>query len=225
MNRWLIEDMEWTITLEEAAEILHVHEDDMEEFEEVFTKILPVIRPKIYFGREEILENDGRNVKIGDQVFKSRVLGVNLENVKEVYPYIMTSGLEAYNFANSFDDELYKFWAHQTCEIALKRAASSAFEQVKQILGKEKLYAMNPGSLSAWPISEQEPLFNLLGDVYEKTGVSLTPTYLMIPVKSGSGIWFESDKHYANCMMCPRSDCRNRRAEFQPNMFHEQYGE
>jgi len=225
MNRWVIKDMKWSLTCEEAAEILHVQEDDYDEFEDVFKETFPHIKPVVYFGREEIIENDGRNVKIGDQVFKSRILGVNLENVKEVYPYIMTSGLEAYQHANQYDDDLYKFWSHQICEIALKRSAGEAFEEVKAILGKEKLYAMNPGSLSAWPISEQEPLFNLLGDVYEKTGVSLTPTYLMIPVKSGSGIWFESQKHYANCMMCPRSDCRNRRAEFQPEKFREEYGE
>ncbi|MBQ4159144.1 MAG: hypothetical protein IJD86_13530 [Clostridia bacterium] len=225
MNRWLIENMSWSLSAEEAASILHVNEDDFEEFEDVYNAVMPLISPKIYFGRESIIENDGRNVLIGNTWFHSRILGVNLENIKEVYPYIITSGLEAYKHSESYDDDLYKYWSHQICEIALKRATGAGFEDVKQILSKDNLAAMNPGSLSAWQISQQKPLFELLGDVYEKTGVSLTPTFLMIPIKSGSGIWFETKTHYANCMMCPRSDCRNRRAEFDPNMFKEKYGD
>lgn len=225
MNRWLIKDAEWSLPISEAAEILHVSEDDFEEFEDVFQKILPVLSPMIYFGKEPVTSNDGRNVVIGNTAFKSRVLGVNLENVKEVYPYIISCGREAYELAESMDDDLHKFWALQICEIAMKRFTSAGFEEVKRILGAEKLAAMNPGSLSAWPISEQAPLFELLGDVYEKTGVTLTPSFLMIPIKSGSGIWFKTETHYANCMLCPRSDCPNRRADFQPNLFREKYGD
>ena len=225
MNRWIIRNTKWSLSLEEAAEILRVSEDDMEEFEEIFNKIMPCVSPMIYFGRETIVSNDGRNVMIGNTLFKSRILGVNLESIQEVYPYIITSGRKAYELAESFDDDLYKYWGHQICEIVLKRSTAAGFEDVKQILGKEKLSAMNPGSLSAWPISEQRPLFDLLGDVYEKTGVTLTPSFLMVPIKSGSGIWFETETHYANCMMCPRSDCPNRRAEFDPKMFEEKYGD
>jgi len=35
-----------------------------------------------------------------------------------------------------------------------------------------------------------------------------------VPLKSGSGIWFPSESHYENCMLCPRTDCPNRRAPY-----------
>ena len=225
MIRHTLKNIPFEITPEESAEHLHVLEDDYEEFLDVYNEIVPLLSPAMYFGEEEIIANDGRKVVIGDQTFESRILAVNIKDVKKVYPYVATSGRKAYDRANQYDDSLYSFWAHGICELALKKAMSAGFEEVKARLGVSALNSMNPGSLSDFPISSQRPLFDLLKNVEEECGVTLTDTFLMIPVKSGSGIWFESDKHYANCMMCPRVGCPHRRADYREDMFEKEYAE
>lgn len=225
MIRHTLRDLPFTITPEEAAKTLRVHEDDYDEFLDIYNEIVPLLSPAMYFGAEEIRSNDGRKVVIGDQTFESRILAVNIRDLKKVYPYVVTSGRAAYDRAMAYDDSLSSFWAHGICELALRSAMTAGFEQVKARLGVSALNAMNPGSLSDFPISEQKPLFDLLKNVEEECGVTLTDTYLMIPVKSGSGIWFESDKHYANCMMCPRVNCPNRRADYREDMFEAEYAQ
>jgi len=225
MIRHTLKNLPFTISPEEAAKMLHVNEDDYDEFLDVYNEIVPLLSPALYFGEAEILSNDGRRVVIGDQTFESRILAVNIKDVKKVYPYVSTSGRAAYERANAYDDSLYSFWAHGICEIALKTSMAAAFEEAKARLGVGALNSMNPGSLADFPISQQKPLFELLKSVEEECGVTLTDTFLMIPIKSGSGIWFESDKHYANCMMCPRVNCPNRRADYREDMFEAEYAE
>ena len=225
MNRFIIKNPELTLKIEEIAKALRVSEDDYDEFSDIFDKIVPLLDPRIYYGIEEVSSNDGHNVVIGDQTFVSRILSVNLKDAKKVYPYVATSGRAAYDKAESYTDSLYKFWAHGICEIALRKLFEASFEQIKARLGVSALNAMNPGSLADFPISQQKPLFDLLKNVEEEAGVTLTPTFLMVPIKSGSGIWYESDKHYANCMMCPRVSCPNRRAPYDADMFESQYAE
>lgn len=225
MNRFTLKDISLSLDPIETAKHLRVQEDDYDEFCDIYNEISPLLKPCIYFGIEEILSNDGHTVVIGDQKFESRILAVNLKDVSRAYPYVVTSGREAYDKAESYSDSLYKFWAHGICEYALRKTMQAGFEQVKARLNTDALNCMNPGSLSDFPISQQKPLFDLLKNVEAETGVTLTPTYLMIPIKSGSGIWYESNKHYANCMMCPRVNCPSRRAPYDAEMFESEYAE
>ena len=78
------------------------------------------------------------------------------------------------------------------------------------------LPSLNPGSIAAWPISGQAELFAILGGrefVETQTGVIYTPSYLMLPSKSVSGIAFESETFYENCQYCPIDNCPGRRAK------------
>lgn len=225
MNRWILNDLPWHVDLDDAMKRLRIPEDDADDFVSMFHTIVRKIHPVFYFGRETVESNDGHRVVIGGQTFVSRVLAVNLKNMTDVYPYVVTSGREAYEYARSIDDEFIEFWAHQVCEMALTSFRVDALKAVKQQTGLQNLSSMNPGSIASWPIDQQRPLFDLLGSVYENTGVELTPSYLMVPVKSGSGILFPTEKHFANCMLCPRDDCPNRRAPFDPNKFAAEYGD
>jgi hypothetical protein len=76
---------------------------------------------------------------------------------------------------------------------------------------------MNPGSLKEWPLIGQRELFAILGRdyIFENIGVRLSDSMLMLPSKTVSGLGFESEKDYHNCIYCPLKDCPNRRAESQ----------
>ena len=82
---------------------------------------------------------------------------------------------------------------------------------------------MNPGSLADWPLREQRTLFALLGDVHGAIGVELTPSLLMTPTKSVSGILFPTAETFASCQLCPREECPNRRAVYDPLLFAQRY--
>ena len=86
-----------------------------------------------------------------------------------------------------------------------------------------QLMVMNPGSLADWPLREQRALFRLLGDVEAAVGVTLTPSLLMTPTKSVSGIFFPSEETFASCQLCPREACPNRRAPYDPELFAKKY--
>ena len=84
-------------------------------------------------------------------------------------------------------------------------------------MGIEKFSSLNPGSLAAWPITGQKELFEIIGRVSD-IGVSLQESFMMLPLKSASGLIFATDEEWHNCMRCPRTDCPNRRAEYEGNM-------
>jgi len=79
---------------------------------------------------------------------------------------------------------------------------------------------MAPGSGSAdiWPITQQKELFSIFGDVESQIGVRLTDTYLMIPIKSVSGVIFQTETTFETCQLCPREACIGRSAEYKPDL-------
>lgn len=82
---------------------------------------------------------------------------------------------------------------------------------------------MAPGSLGDWPIQQQKPLFQLLGDTEAMIGVRLTESFLMLPSKSVSGIWFPTQTRFESCQLCPGQRCPNRRAPHAPELFEKRY--
>jgi hypothetical protein len=44
----------------------------------------------------------------------------------------------------------------------------------------------------------------------------------MIPRQSVSGLLFETEKDFVNCLLCPRDTCPNRRAPYDPAL-RDQY--
>ena len=222
-ERFLMDDLPWSVDRDAALKRLRVMEDDLEDFDEIYEKTLALIKPVYYAGVESVEQNDGSGVVIGGIRFDSRVVSVNLKNAKTVYPYVGTAGRAAYEYALGIDDEIMRYWADQLCEMAFKSAAGSFILRMREKVGSEKLSALAPGSVIDWPISQQKPLFELLGDVYAHTGIFLEKSFLMRPVKSGSGLLYVSEKHFESCSLCPKENCPNRRAPFDKDKFEREY--
>jgi hypothetical protein len=100
-------------------------------------------------------------------------------------------------------------------------------EHLKQAYNFEKLSSINPGSgdLENWVISQQVQLFDLIGNVKQEIGVELTDSFLMVPVKSTSGLIFPSETEFSNCALCTRANCKNRRAEFDSELYERTFGD
>ena len=162
-------------------------------------------------------------IDLGGPVFTSRVLRVNVEQAHKVFPYIVTCGMELHEWARSIDDLLQRFWAEAIGEMALRSAVRFLEKHLTEQYQFSQLSRMNPGSLADWPLEEQRVLFELLGDTQAAIGVRLTDSLLMVPTKSVSGVWFPTEESFASCQLCPREDCRGRRAPYDKDLFDRKY--
>ena len=78
--------------------------------------------------------------------------------------------------------------------------------------------APGAGAADIWPLTQQKELFSIFGNAEELIGVRLTSKYLMIPLKSVSGIIFQTETTFETCQLCPREDCIGRRATYEPDL-------
>ena len=205
------------------AERLHIDGALRDEFDDVFNEAVAAANPKVIYGRAPVERMEGAEVRVGGMLFRSKILHVNMENVQTAYPYVATCGRELHELAMSKGDVLERYWVESIAEHILHGGLQSALAAIRDTEGTGTLYAMNPGSLADWPISQQRPLFALLGDVMRDIGVELTESFLMMPIKSVSGLLFESERHYTNCSLCPRDGCPNRREPYNQELLSEKY--
>jgi len=182
-----------------------------------------IARPKAIYKLVFIDAKEDQAILLDGIRFTSRVLRVNLDTAQRVFVYVATSGRELEAWAEAQGDLLTRFWADAINQAVLKAAMTSFREHLLERFAVEQLSGMNPGSLADWPLREQRPLFSLLGDVEATIGVTLTPSLLMTPTKSVSGILFPSEETFASCQLCPREACPNRRAPYEPGLFEKRY--
>lgn len=184
---------------------------------------LRLVRPKAVCDAAFVGNRQRDSVEIGGATFTSRVLRVNLDGAERVFPFIATCGREVFEHAASCEDPLLKYCLGTMMERALGAAIAFLGRWLKQEYALGETSTMNPGSLDDWPLSQQEPLFSLFGDVEALIGVELTDSFLMVPVKSVSGIIFPTEIRFESCQLCPRENCPGRRAKHQPELWGERY--
>jgi hypothetical protein len=183
-----------------------------------------VARPKVLY-RLAYPELTGEDrVAIDGVELRSRVLRVNLQEAHRVFLYVASCGTELETWARAKEDPLEQYCAEAAKALALGAAAQAFVQDLAERFESGSTAVMSPGSLADWPLPQQRPLFALLGDVRAKIGVELSPSCLMIPNKSISGLRFPTEARYENCMLCPRPDCPNRRARYDAGLYERKYG-
>jgi hypothetical protein len=184
-----------------------------------------VARPKAMYRLGFIEEKGPDAVTVNGICFTSRVLRVNLDTLQRVFAFVCTSGRELEAWADGQADLLARFYADAINQAVLGSAIGSFHAHLAEAFSLHKTATMNPGSLGDWPISQQRPLFALIGDVTGAIGVELKPSLLMVPTKSVSGILYPTEETFASCQLCPREACPNRRAPYDPELFDRKYRE
>ena len=91
-------------------------------------------------------------------------------------------------------------------------------EQLDNALGGQTA-CVSPGSFEDWPLAAQHELFALLGDDVAKTGIELTESGIMYPVKSISGFRFKAEQADHDCRLCLKRDCLERSGDFDPEFY------
>ena len=204
---------------------LHMKEGSphAEELDCLIQEAQTIGKPKALCKEAFIESRTDETVTVDGITFKSRVLRVNLDNVYRVFPYVLTCGLELEEWSKKIADFLRGFWAEEIKETVLYMARDSFVKQVREYYQLGQIARMNPGSLADWPIEEQRPLFTLLGNAQRLIGVHLTPSLMMVPTKSVSGILFPTEFDFTSCQLCPREVCPGRKAPYDKDLYDKKY--
>jgi len=182
-----------------------------------------VARPKGAYRLAYVDSKTEDSVIVDGVALASRILRVNLGDVHRVFPFVVTCGAELEAWSQTITDMLERFWADTIMEDALRTAFEVLNEDMTRRYQLGKTAMMNPGSLEDWPIEQQTELFRILGNGTEQIGVKLTDSFLMVPIKSASGLRFPTETNFENCQLCPRETCPNRRAPYDRGLRERRY--
>jgi len=200
---------------------------DMEaEARELFDAVARIGSPKCAY-REFEAQADDTGAIIGGRRFTSRVLGRNLSGITRVFATICTCGAEVDEASLAEGDELRGWWLDVLKTQLLMNARDGVVREIDRAFKPETLAAMAPGSgdLDTWRIEEQRPLFDLFDGEERAIGVTLTPSFLMVPNKTTSGILYPSESGFRTCQVCHRENCPNRTDPFDPAAWSQLHGD
>ena len=184
---------------------------------------MKIARPKAAY-RIGYIESKGPDwVMIGDVKIKSRVLRVNLDTAHRVFIFLATCGSELEEWSHQATDYLMQFWADMIKEDVLDQALQFLINHIIEQYEPGKTSSMSPGSLHDWPLPAQKEVFTILGNYSHEIGVKLTDSFLMIPNKTVSGMLFPTEESFKSCQLCPRNNCPNRGAPYDPSLFKKKY--
>jgi len=179
---------------------------------------IALISPKAVYKVAYVENKTDTTVDINGAQFKSRVLRKNLDKVERVFLYIATIGKKLEDKAASTKDLLEQYYLEEIANLTLDYTIEYLEKYLKTKYRIRQLSTMEPGSLKDWPITQQKELFSIFGNTQKIIGVSLTDSFLMIPRKSVSGIFFPTEIKFYTCQLCPRKGCTQRKAPYDPKI-------
>ena len=195
----------------------------LEQIREMLDTTRPIARPKAIYEVTYVDNKNGDSLEIGGVKFTSRVLRVNLDKVERVFAYVVTCGRELDEIEIPSTDFVKGYYIDQVKETAVVLARQYVEKYLKKRYALGQISGMAPGAGAEidWPITQQMELFSLFGGrdkVTELIGVKLTDSFLMVPIKSVSGIFFPTEVRFESCQLCPRERCIGRRVPYDPEV-------
>lgn len=180
-------------------------------------------RPQAACARVYITGRSDHTVQLGDQLFTSRVLAVNLLDTYRAFPFAAISGAALGAWATRFTEPLTQYWAAAILDTAVSAATAALRARLAQDYAPAPTVAMNPGTLDDWPLSAHPGLLALLGDAAAAMGLVVGPTGALGPVKAVAGLYFASHIDFDHCRLCDRPHCDARRVPYDAALYARQY--
>ncbi|MFW6056511.1 MAG: vitamin B12 dependent-methionine synthase activation domain-containing protein [Chloroflexota bacterium] len=218
---WILDDIPVDLKVEDVLQTMRARKITpglTKLVEELAARAREVARPKAMYTTAYVDIVSEQTVSLDGQQFNSRVLRQLLESIGRVFPFVATCGTEMDELDVSPSDLMASYCLDSIKMLAVQAARRRAQRHIMETYSVGKLSRMAPGSLEDWPLQEQRPLFELLGDVESSIGVRLTDKLLMIPVKSVSGIFFPTEVRFESCQLCRREVCQGRRSPYDPGL-------
>jgi len=217
----ILDNIPVKLDLEAVLKQLHLSKENKyitRIVQELIEIVCPVARPKAIYKVSYVDNKSEDSLYIEGKRFTSRILRVNLDKVERVFPYVATCGRELDEIAVPSDDFMKHYCLDTIKEMVLRAALGYLDDYLVRNYALGQMSKMHPGSLGDWPITQQKELFSIFGNVENLIGVKLTESYLMLPVKSVSGIYFPTEIRFESCQLCPREVCSERRASYDPDL-------
>ncbi len=211
------------ITLDPEDIRLKLRLRDGDRIKPLLEGVSSLISGKALYKIAYIEEKSEDRVMIEGIEFKSRVLRKNLDQAGRVFPFVITLGPELEKEIEKTSNIVDQFYLDAVGNIALGKARKHLEDYIKTTYRIDGLSFMSPGSLKDWPLEEQKPLFSIMDNPEASIGVRLSESFLMIPKKSVSGIFFPTEVNFYNCQLCPREKCPGRKAAYNKDLA-ESYG-
>jgi len=219
----VLNSIPFRLDTEEVLKRLRLRKEN-KEMERIVQELLdivhPIAKPKAIYKVSYVDNKNGDSLYIDGVRFTSRVLRVNLDKVGRVFPYVATCGQELDEIAVPANDYMKYYCLDTIKEMALRSARSYLQDYLTRNYALGQMSRMYPGEGAAedWPITQQKELFSIFGNVEDLIGVQLTKNFLMLPLKSSSGIYFPTEIRFESCQLCPREVCSERKAPYDPDL-------
>ena len=220
----ILQNLTTQIDLQEVRKSLRLdRQGDTQLAQRLIDKAKSLIEPKAAFKLCYIDEKLPDAVMVSGQRLESKVLRKNLDEVERIFPYVVSIGAALEQAASKTSDLLEAYYMDVIGNIALTAVRKQLHDHLCNKFVLKKISFMSPGSLHDWPIESQSQLFQLLPEIEASIGVRLNKSFLMIPTKSVSGIYFQTEVSFFNCQLCQRGKCPSRKARYNENLARE-YG-
>jgi len=206
-----------------ALKMTEDHEDT-EDLLDLVSQAQVVARPRAVSTVGQITDRTGDSLMVNGTTFISRILSINTRDTRRAFAFAATCGSELASWANSIQDPVLHFYALSIAENALNSMLDFMEQELQEFYDTGPLERMLPGSLQDWPIEEQAKIFHLLGEGPQHIGLHLTPSKLMIPAHSVSGLLYASREGFVSCQLCPLQACTHRKKAYDPDQLRERYG-
>lgn len=189
------------------------------ELEAMMADISRWLKPRLAFTvNRGCLDTQGNTLTVNDTTFScGRIVARQLRGSEAYALFVCSAGVEYQEFMDRLTaegDMVRLFNAHTIGSLIAERCADNMEVVLQSTIDKlswQRTNRFSPG-YCGWHVREQQLLFPLLAG--HATGVELTPSSLMMPIKSVSGvIGLGPSVRYLDytCGLCDYKDCYKRR--------------
>ncbi|MBA7506774.1 hypothetical protein ES706_05481 [subsurface metagenome] len=186
-------------------------------------KVYELVEPLAGYSILPITGIEDSNIFIGSSTLKSSVLAKVLSNCHHIAIFLITIGDKLERKTTQLSNEGFMLEAYvldAIGSVALVKATNLLTDKIRTIAaGDNKITSVFCPGQTDWDITQQETIFNII-DAHS-IGVKLTDKFLMIPLKSLSGVsgigkLENGQDKIKPCRFCDRENCPGRKEPFMP---------
>lgn len=187
---------------------------------ELYETHAALFRPAYALREFAVTARAADGVAVGGCFFQSRILSRQLGESSSAFLYVATCGPAIGQAAAQSTDMLDHFLLDQLAYMSYLAAMEALAADMEPLLGIEKYRLLCPGSIPDWSVAEVPRIFRLLDGLPERLGLRVLDSGMIEPLKSTSGVLYETAEEFESCAICPRIRCESRRVPFDPQQ-HE----
>ena len=218
----ILDDLPVAPDVQAVLRQLHIKPDSaaVPHVEALIERVRATARPRALVRPCRVEKIEGKHLWIDGEQFTSRTLASLLRDVDQVFVYVITCGRELDSAVQQDAKTIEKLALDVVGNLILRSGCEEVEAYVAEHARLRKVARIGPGAGDGllWPVEQQATLFELLGDTEAAIGVRLTPDFMMLPMKSLSGLLFEPEKDFRDCQLCQSESCPMRSAPFDQGL-------